>query len=106
MQAFGNRVYSKRKEFAPRGANSYLSELTQKELGGEMKISLTVYLFTLESSKLYVITCTSIFIISIFTGGRGDILCPRHEIEDSRIEFIMSMYACVCFFVPRVMSDP
>ena len=62
-----------------------------------MKISLTVYLFTLESSKLYEIT--SIIIISTLQGGGGggDILCPRHEIAESRIEFIMSMYACVCF---------
>ena len=37
MQPFQNRVYSSRKEFAPKGANSFLYELTPHQMGGKNK---------------------------------------------------------------------
>ena len=34
MQTFHNGVYSYREEFVPKGANSFLKELTPIEMGG------------------------------------------------------------------------
>ena len=35
VEPFQYRVYSERKEFSPKGANSFLEELTSNEMGGK-----------------------------------------------------------------------
>ena len=51
IQPFQERIYSLRKEFTHRGANSFLRELILKEMGGKNEIKeLLPLIFTLMAS--------------------------------------------------------